>query len=334
MGSGPRGAWLQEQWLVSLVGILFLSQNTNSSQLWEKSTIYTRHWEKPQCCPTLVSLFISHSLPSAVKQSQNKPAEIHFSGRGGCGGALKDQLECAFAEDVPMRARQDKQTECRGQVAIKKVRKVHWWPWTVCLVQNTWNTLGMGAKLSLRCFSKAFLPAGASLQEQLDSKRINNSPGYLQACSALSGYSMICCGRHGCRGRRSSLCKCKASNTRGASVHRGALVTDDCLCCIKNYQREVGVWGLAGGFNYMCEKGNMVKSQTQKTLWTHFEVYTVLHNLQSSITCQTAQIIFFLSAMSHTYILLVTIRSHLNLVLCLHMLQQMKNAWKGTSEAE
>lgn len=125
----------------------------------------------------------------------------------------------------------------------------------------------MGAKLSLRCFSKAFLPAGASLQEQLDSKRINNSPGYLQACSALSGYSMICCGRHGRRGRRSSPCKSKASNTRGALVHRGALVTDDCLCCIKNYQQEVG-WGggwgggLAGGFNYMCEKGNMVKSQT------------------------------------------------------------------------
>lgn len=181
----------------------------------------------------------------------------------------------------------------------------------------------MGAKLFLRCFSKAFLPAGASLQEQLNSKRINNSPEYLQACSALSGYSMICCGRHGRRGRRSSPCKSKASNTRGALAHRGALVTDDCLCCIKNYQQEVG-GGLAGGFNYM------VKSQTQKTLWTHFEV---LHNLQSSITCQTAQITFFLSAMSHMYIL-VTIHSHLNLVLCLHMLQQMKNAWKGTSEAE
>lgn len=103
-----------------------LTEYQQLTALGKEHYIYATLGETPVLSNISLSLSISHSLPSAVKQSQNKPAEIHFSGRGGCGGALKDQLECAFAEDIPMRARQDKQTECRGQVAIKKVRKVHW----------------------------------------------------------------------------------------------------------------------------------------------------------------------------------------------------------------
>lgn len=53
---------------------------------------------------------MSHSLTrslSAVKQSQNKSDQFVW--------ALKDQLEGAFAEDVPVRASEDKHEKLRDR---------------------------------------------------------------------------------------------------------------------------------------------------------------------------------------------------------------------------
>lgn len=76
--------------LVSEPQIQFLSRNTNHSQLWEKGAAKYTQRETPVLSNISPSVCVSDARPSAVRPSQNKPAEISLCSQRSAGKVLSE----------------------------------------------------------------------------------------------------------------------------------------------------------------------------------------------------------------------------------------------------
>lgn len=118
--------------------------------------IYTRHREKTQCCPTLDALSQHFSQldlqPSAVKQSQNKSAEISF-----WGGAGHRQISWSVLSQKAFpweQAKTNKQSV--GDKWLQRARKVHQWLLTECLCEILKTHSGLGFNYLCAASAKPF----------------------------------------------------------------------------------------------------------------------------------------------------------------------------------